>query len=59
VVLSTSAPFSHGEHWFRWVPPRRKREHTYAYTLYARDLAGNSSSVQGELRVKGRPKKRR
>jgi hypothetical protein len=51
--LSTSAFLAHGNHWFRWVPPKRRGEHTYTYTLYARDLAGNSSSVDGDLRVRG------
>jgi hypothetical protein len=49
--LSTSAPFSHGERYIRWVPPRVSGERTYTYTLYAHDLAGNSSSSQGEIRV--------
>jgi hypothetical protein len=53
VYLSTSAPFSRGPHFFRWVPPRMKREHTYEYTLFAKDLAGNSASEQGTIRVKG------
>jgi D-glucuronyl C5-epimerase-like protein len=60
VVFSTSASFGHGERYFRWVPPASKGEHTYEYTLYARDLAGNSGSVKGEIRVKpgrGRPSK--
>jgi D-glucuronyl C5-epimerase C-terminus len=51
--LSTSASFEHGDHYFRWVPPRRAGEHTYDYTLYARDLAGNSGSVKDQVRVKG------
>lgn len=51
--FATSASLPYGTHWFRWVPPRRKGEHTYAYTLYAHDLAGNSSSVSGDLRVLG------
>jgi hypothetical protein len=55
--LSTSAYLAYGSHWFRWVPPKRKGEHTYEYTLYARDLAGNSSSVKGEVRVLGRSNK--
>jgi hypothetical protein len=50
--LSTSASFSRGERYLRWVPPRLRTERTYEYTLYARDLAGNSSSVKGEVRVK-------
>jgi hypothetical protein len=54
VYLSTSAPFSHGVHFFRWVPPRMKREHTYDYTLLATDLAGNKASEQGTIRVKPR-----
>jgi hypothetical protein len=52
--LSTSAPFSRGEHFFRWVPPRLGFERTYTYKLFARDLAGNSSSATGTLRVKAR-----
>jgi hypothetical protein len=51
--LATSAFLPYGQHWFRWVPPKRKAEHTYTYTLSARDLAGNSSSVDGDLRVLG------
>jgi len=50
--LSTSAPFSRGKRFFRWVPPRSSRERTYAYKLSARDLAGNSGSVSGTIRVK-------
>lgn len=50
--LSTSASFSRGDRYIRWVPPRLKTERTYEYSLYARDLAGNSSSVTGELRVR-------
>jgi len=50
--LSTSATFSRGARYIRWVPPRLRTERTYEYTLYARDLAGNSSSVKGEVRVK-------
>jgi len=53
--LSTSVSFAHGKHYFRWIAPRRRSEQTYTYTLYARDLAGNSSSVTGEIRVKGKP----
>jgi D-glucuronyl C5-epimerase C-terminus len=49
--LSTSASFAHGERFFRWVPPKLKGEHTYDFTLYARDLAGNSASATGEIRV--------
>jgi hypothetical protein len=52
--LSTSAPFARGKHFFRWVPPRLAKEHTYRYTLSARDLAGNSHSESGTLRVKAR-----
>lgn len=51
--LSTSAYLAYGNHSFRWVPPKRARERTYTYTLSARDLAGNSSSVTGDLRVVG------
>jgi hypothetical protein len=53
VYLSTSTFLTWGERWFRWVPPKRQGEHTYTYSLYARDLAGNSSSVTGEVRVRG------
>jgi hypothetical protein len=53
VYLSTSTYLPYGPHWFRWIPPKRSGEHTYTYTLYARDLAGNSSSATGDLRVKG------
>jgi D-glucuronyl C5-epimerase-like protein len=49
--LSTSASFPRGERYIRWVAPRLRTERTYEYTLYARDLAGNSSSATGELRV--------
>jgi hypothetical protein len=52
IYLSTSAPFSRGPHFFRWVAPRMKREHTYEYTLFANDLAGNHGSEQGTIRVK-------
>jgi hypothetical protein len=51
--LSTSLSLPHGDHYFRWIPPRRAGEHTYSYTVYARDLAGNSSSTKGEVRVRG------
>jgi hypothetical protein len=50
--LSTSGSFTHGDRYIRWVPPKLKSERTYEYTLYARDLAGNSSSTTAELRVK-------
>ena len=50
--LSTSASFSRGDRYIRWVPPRLRTERIYEYTLYARDLAGNTSSVKGEVRVK-------
>jgi hypothetical protein len=56
VYLSTSTTLPYGSRWFRWVPPVRRGEHTYTYSLYARDLAGNSASVKGELRVLGRAK---
>jgi hypothetical protein len=49
--LSTSASFTRGDRYIRWVPPRLKSERTYEYTLYAKDLAGNTSSVTGEVRV--------
>jgi D-glucuronyl C5-epimerase C-terminus len=51
--LATSAFLAYGSHWFRWVPPKRAGEHTYTYKLSASDLAGNSSSVDGDLRVLG------
>ena len=50
--LATSAYFSHGKHYLRWVPPRLRSERTYDYRLSARDLAGNTASVTGTLRVK-------
>ena len=50
--LSTSASFARGDRYIRWVPPRLRTERTYEYTLYARDLAGNSSSSTGEVRVR-------
>jgi hypothetical protein len=50
--LSTSAPFSHGKHSFRWIAPRSARGRTLQYSLFARDLAGNTSSETGTLRVK-------
>jgi hypothetical protein len=53
--LSTSAPFSRGRHFFRWVPLRLKRERTYEYRLSARDLAGNTASESGTIRVKANP----
>jgi hypothetical protein len=53
IYLSTSAVLPWGARWFRWIPPKFAGEHTYTYTLYARDLAGNSSSVTGDVRVKG------
>jgi hypothetical protein len=49
--LATSASLPYGSHWFRWVPPTRAGEHTYTYRLSARDLAGNSASVDGDVRV--------
>jgi D-glucuronyl C5-epimerase C-terminus len=55
--LSTSASFPHGDRYIRWVPPRLRTERTYEYTLYARDLAGNSSSAAGEVRVKAAPRR--
>ncbi len=51
--LSTSTSLARGDHWFRWVPPKRDGEHTYEFALYARDLAGNSSTAKGEVRVRG------
>jgi hypothetical protein len=55
--LSTSASFARGDRYIRWVPPRLRTERTYEYTLYARDLAGNSSSATGEVRVKAAPRR--
>ncbi|MEX0993404.1 MAG: D-glucuronyl C5-epimerase family protein [Solirubrobacterales bacterium] len=49
---STSATLARGAHFFRWVPPRFKSEHTYTFRLSARDLAGNGNTVDGEARVK-------
>ena len=56
--LSTSASFQHGERYIRWVPPRVSDERTYTYTLYAKDLMGNSASADGEVQVKGAPKRK-
>jgi hypothetical protein len=56
--LSTSAGFTRGERYIRWVPPRLKTERTYSYTLYARDLAGNSSSAEGKVRVRPAPRRK-
>jgi len=50
--LATSAYFGRGKHYLRWVPPRLRNERTYEYRLSARDLAGNSASVEGTIRVK-------
>jgi hypothetical protein len=50
--LSTSGSFSRGKRYFRWVPPRLRTERTYDYKLFARDLAGNTASFDGTLRVK-------
>jgi hypothetical protein len=55
--LSTSATFSRGGRYIRWVPPRLRKERSYEYTLYARDLAGNSSSAKGQVRVRA-PRRR-
>lgn len=54
--LSTSAPFARGKHYFRWIPPRSRRERIYSYKLLAKDLAGNARSETGTLRV--RPRRR-
>ncbi len=51
--LSTSAAFGRGRRAFGWVPPRSRVERTYEYKLFAKDLAGNSASESGTLRVKG------
>jgi hypothetical protein len=50
--LSTSAGFSRGRRYFRWVPPRLRSERTYDYKLFARDLAGNTGTTTGNVRVK-------
>jgi hypothetical protein len=50
--LSTSAFFSRGNHYLRWVAPGLRSERTYEYRLSARDPAGNTSSVEGTIRVK-------
>jgi hypothetical protein len=50
--LATSALFKRGKHFFRWIPPRSMGERTYEYSLFARDLAGNSTSESGTVRVK-------
>ena len=50
--LSTSAAFARGRHFFSWVPPRSKKERTYDYRLFARDLAGNTQSEGGTLTVR-------
>jgi hypothetical protein len=52
--LATSASFNRGNHSFRWFPPARGGTHTYQYKLAARDLAGNSRSVTGSVRVRPR-----
>jgi hypothetical protein len=57
--LSTNAYFTHGERYFRWVPPRVANERTYSYTLFARDLAGNTSSAAGDVRVKPAPRRKK
>jgi len=49
--LSTSAPFTRGKHYLRWVPPRLLSEQTFEFELVARDLAGNSGSAAGTVRV--------
>jgi len=51
--LGTGATFSHGERYFRWVPPAAKRERTYTFKLSARDLAGNTNTATGDVRVTG------
>jgi hypothetical protein len=56
--LSTSASFQHGERYIRWIPPRVSDERLYTYTLFAKDIVGNSSSAEGEVRVKGAPKRK-
>jgi hypothetical protein len=50
--LATSAFFSRGKHYLRWLPPRLRSERTYDYRLTTRDLAGNTGSVDGTIRVK-------
>jgi hypothetical protein len=49
--LGTGATFSRGERYFRWVPPAAKRERTYTFKLSARDLAGNTNTATGDVRV--------
>ena len=44
----------HGERYIRWVPPRVSDERTYTYTLFARDLAGNSSSAAARSACRAR-----
>jgi hypothetical protein len=51
--LGTGATFAHGERYFRWVPPKAKRERTYGFKLSARDLAGNTNTATGDVRVLG------
>jgi hypothetical protein len=48
---SNSASLARGDHFFRWVPPKFKSEHSYSYQLSARDLAGNGDTVSDEIRV--------
>jgi hypothetical protein len=56
--LSTSASFQHGARYIRWVPPRVADDRTYTYTLFAKDLLGNTSSADGEVRVTGAPQRK-
>jgi len=48
---SNSASMARGDHFFRWVPPKFKSEHTYTYQLSARDLAGNGDTVENDITV--------
>jgi hypothetical protein len=49
--LGTGATYPRGERYFRWVPPKAKRERTYTFKLSARDLAGNTNTATGDVRV--------
>ena len=46
--------FQHGERYIRWIPPRVSDERTYTYTLFAKDLVGNTSSADGRGPREGR-----
>ncbi len=49
--LGTGATYSRGDRYFRWVPPKAKKERTYTFKLFARDLAGNTNTTTGDVRV--------